>query len=130
MSPFRIGTFLRIARKPLLTFSGIAFVLFCFASNIFAEVIYVKYDAAGVNDGTSWTDAFTDLQPAIDSATSGDEVWISKGTYKPTSWPNGGGIYNYDSEPTITNSILWNNGGALKEVYTSQGAPNINNCVN
>ena len=56
-------------------------------------IIYVKSDATGANDGTSWTNAYTNLQPAIDAAVSGDQVWVAKGSYNPTSWPNGAREY-------------------------------------
>lgn len=45
--------------------------------------IYVDADAVGGNDGTTWADARTDLQAAIDSAPSGVQVWVAEGTYKP-----------------------------------------------
>jgi hypothetical protein len=47
------------------------------------SVIYVKQDATGENNGASWTDAYTDLQSALADASSGDEIWVVGGTYKP-----------------------------------------------
>ncbi|HLO32553.1 MAG TPA: choice-of-anchor Q domain-containing protein [Anaerolineales bacterium] len=46
---------------------------------------YVKLDANGNNNGSSWADAFTDLQSALTVASSGDEIWVAAGTYKPTA---------------------------------------------
>ncbi|MEL7244349.1 MAG: choice-of-anchor Q domain-containing protein, partial [Cyanobacteria bacterium J06573_2] len=46
--------------------------------------IFVKLNASGSNDGSSWTNAFADLQSAINAATSGEEIWVAAGTYKPT----------------------------------------------
>lgn len=49
------------------------------------QIYYVDQNANGNNDGTSWDDAFTDLQSALAAASSGDEVWVAAGTYKPTT---------------------------------------------
>jgi parallel beta-helix repeat protein len=46
----------------------------------FAGVFYVK--EGGTGTGTSWDCATGDLQAAINSAQSGDEVWVAKGNYK------------------------------------------------
>jgi probable HAF family extracellular repeat protein/parallel beta-helix repeat protein len=46
-------------------------------------VYYVDDDANGLNDGTSWINAFKDLQDAIAVAWSGDEIWVAEGIYKP-----------------------------------------------
>ena len=45
---------------------------------------YVVPGGAGNKNGTSWANAYADVQTAIDKASSagGGEVWIAKGTYK------------------------------------------------
>ncbi|MFN8348765.1 MAG: choice-of-anchor Q domain-containing protein [Spirosomataceae bacterium] len=45
---------------------------------------YVKQEASGANNGTSWADAFTDLQSALNIADNEDQVWVAAATYKPT----------------------------------------------
>jgi hypothetical protein len=45
--------------------------------------VYVDIDATGGNNGSSWSDAFTDLQDGIDLAVSGIDVWVAEGTYVP-----------------------------------------------
>ena len=59
--------------------------LMVLTANLFAgQVFYVTETGAGNKDGSSWANAYADVQTAIDAAESagGGEVWIAKGTYK------------------------------------------------
>ena len=50
------------------------------------QVYFVNQNAiGGLQNGTNWTDAFTDLQSAIVLAQYGDEIWVAYGTYLPSS---------------------------------------------
>ncbi|RLS65052.1 MAG: hypothetical protein DWH96_01915 [Planctomycetota bacterium] len=93
----------------------------------------------GLNNGTSWTDAHQGaggLAAALTASVAGDQIWVSKGTYKPTTttartifltMKTGVGIYggftgiesklaqrNWTTNPTIvTGDLLGNDSGAL-----------------
>ena len=46
--------------------------------------LYAKPSATGSGDCSSWANA-CDLQYALNGAASGSEIWVMKGTYKPTT---------------------------------------------
>ena len=52
------------------------------------EIIYVDKDADGYNNGTSWINAYIDLQDGFTTAENCSDtttaLWVAAGTYKPT----------------------------------------------
>ena len=98
-------------------------------------IIYVK--AGGVGAGTSWDCAAGDLQGAINSANSGDEVWVAGGNYKPTdgmghfTMKEGVKIYGgfEGNETSLTQRDFTNtsNASILKNDY---GRPSVYNSSN
>ena len=60
-------------------------ILFLIISlNSQSQIIYVKQDATGLNDGTNWENAYTDLSTAINSSQSG-QIWVTEGLYFPST---------------------------------------------
>jgi len=70
--------------KSTLLTAGACFALFL---NSFSTIIYVNPTATGNSNGSSWTDAFTNLSQAINQAandtSSIDSLFIAEGTYFP-----------------------------------------------
>ncbi|MCP5538259.1 MAG: right-handed parallel beta-helix repeat-containing protein [Akkermansiaceae bacterium] len=52
-------------------------------SGLFASVLHVDRDATGSEDGSSWANAFSTLNAALDAAVAGDQIWIAAGIYYP-----------------------------------------------
>lgn len=60
------------------------FLFFFFLSPILlqAKIIYINLNAStSTQDGKSWSTAYKSLKPGLESAKTGDEVWITKDTY-------------------------------------------------
>ncbi|MHC4474197.1 MAG: right-handed parallel beta-helix repeat-containing protein [Planctomycetota bacterium] len=99
-----------------------------------AAVIYVDVDANGNDDGTSWTDAYDDLQDGLGDANSADEIWVAEGTYKPTDGNSrtvsfelvsGVGVYGgFDATETSRDDRDW-----VNNVTTLSGDIDDNNVL-
>jgi len=81
-------------------------------------IIYVKHDAAGSNNGTSWADAFTDFQSAISAAQPGNEIWVAQGTYHPDA-PDGDGNASFK----LRGGVSWYGGFLGTETARNQRDP-------
>ena len=55
-------------------------------------VIYVSAAALGRDNGTSWTDAFMDLQDGLAAASSGQEIWVAAGDLQAHAGPGPDGV--------------------------------------
>ncbi len=53
---------------------------------------YVKTTGSNSSDGSSWANAFLTFQKALETAQSGDQIWIASGTYKPSVQVGGSGV--------------------------------------
>jgi len=50
-----------------------------------SSIIYVDPNATGTGIGDSWANAATSIQSALAIVSSGGQVWVKSGTYKPTN---------------------------------------------
>ncbi len=75
------------------TLKGIFLMILIFGAtekSFSQTIIYVDKSAVGADDGTSWANAYKNLQTAIDAAalignaSSSAQVWVKEGTYYPT----------------------------------------------
>jgi len=97
-------------------------LIFIFAASAFTEgkIIYVEDDANGLNDGSSWEEAYKYLQDALSVAVSGDEIRVAQGIYKPDQ-----GASQTPGDRTATFQLI--NGVTIKGGYASLGQPDPNN---
>lgn len=57
-------------------------------------VVYVEDDATGANDGSSWCDAYIQLQDALAAVVPPAEIRVAQGVYRPDQ-----GVHQSVGEP-------------------------------
>ena len=87
-----------------------------------ANICYVKSNASGKNDGSSWENAFTDLQSALGSS-SCPEIWVAAGTYKPISGTDRTASF------VLKNGVAVYGGFAGNETDISQSNISVNSTI-
>ncbi|MFH0896137.1 MAG: T9SS type A sorting domain-containing protein [Bacteroidota bacterium] len=62
-------------------------------TNALPTVYYVDASkVTGLNNGSSWMDAYLTIQSALDVSVSGDQIWVAAATYYPTKEVGGAGV--------------------------------------
>ncbi len=70
-----------------------------------AGIVYVKAGVTGSsNTGTSWTNAYDNLQSALTNALANDTIWVAKGVYHPSTIA-GTGTNDKDKTFVLKNNI-------------------------
>jgi len=91
------------------------------ATTVAAKIIYVDDDANGLNDGSSWQNAYKFLQDALMMARDGDELRVAQGVYKPDQ-------FALSDRPNLgrAETFQLKNGVTLKGGYAGFGQPDPN----
>ena len=63
--------------------TNIIFIITIFLGISTKAQVFVKNNATGANNGTTWQDAYTNLDSAINNTNTGD-IWVAEGIYKPS----------------------------------------------
>ncbi len=71
-----------------------------------AAIHFVNVNAFGVKNGNSWATAYSSIQDALTEAVNGDEIWVAKGTYKPTTTTDRAISFNMKTGVTIRGGFV------------------------
>ncbi|GAB5417526.1 MAG: hypothetical protein Crog4KO_07980 [Crocinitomicaceae bacterium] len=95
---------------------------------------YVNVNATGNNDGTSWTDAYTDVQDAMTEACDNDTIWVAQGTYFGNyTWPDGKDLVilgGFDGSETTESQRDWNTNVTIMDGQSTNSVVSISNLSN
>ena len=86
-----------------------------------ATVIHVTQTGAGNRSGTSWSNACgeAEFKTALDNAPAGSEIWVAKGTYRP-SLPAAGAAANREASFALKSGVTLYGGFLGGETNTRQ----------
>lgn len=98
----------------------VSFILLAMgADTATAKIIYVNAARPAGGDGSSWSSAFKYLQDGLAAATSGDQIWVVEGTYRPDEGT--GRILNSPTETfNLKNGVALYGGFAGNETIRDQ----------
>lgn len=80
-------------------------------SNQYDQGLFVDQNASGSNDGSSWENAFLDLQDALAIAQDEDIIYIAEGNYLPTNDGKRGVYFDIPNGVTLVGG--YNTGGTI-----------------
>jgi hypothetical protein len=83
------------------------------------NIIFVNTAASGTNDGTSWENAFTSFQSALNETVTGKEIWVAKGIYYPESFYDFSELDEKNVHFRLKNGVEIYGGFEGTEVYRS-----------
>jgi len=92
-----------------------------FVSSYPQGIVFVNANAHGAGNGTSWADAYTNLQAALNGSSACIlPIWIAKGTYYPSSYAYGAGSTPRDYAFGLKDGVNMYGGFAGNETLLSQ----------
>ncbi|MHC4285168.1 MAG: hypothetical protein ACYSWZ_19690, partial [Planctomycetota bacterium] len=93
------------------------------------QTLYVDDNASGKNNGSSWDDAFNDLQKALAVAYTGSEIRVAQGIYTPEgplhSQAGNPNPHNGAGPVSTTTDLSWKAGAyaTSHDVYFGTSSP-------
>jgi len=109
-----------------LWISPLVLILMLLCSFAYGKVTYVDDDAVGLNDGSSWADAYPCLQNALVFTLQGDEIRVAHGIYKPDRQVVAGRDIRVVASGDRTVAFQLIGGVAIKGGYAGLSGPDPN----
>jgi hypothetical protein len=92
-------------------------------TGISRNILYVNAAATGTGDGLSWANAYPRLEDALANASDYSEIWVARGTYRPSTTSNVNDTY------LIRAGLVLYGGFTGVETSRAQRNPSLNTTV-